>query len=83
VNDQDLIKVALRNAMTLKWLGGLSDLLARRVERAHAARAEMPLDDVIGCLVYITDQASLDWFWGQYESEIRVADFLREREDSV
>lgn len=79
----DLIVIALRNAMALKWLGGLSALIARRVEREYAAHVNMPLEEVTGCLGHITDQPSLDWVWSRYESEIRVADFLREKEDSV
>jgi hypothetical protein len=81
MNDQDLINIALRNAMTLKWLGGLSALIARKVEREYSQHAGLPLDEITGCLAYITDQPSLDWVWSRYESEIRVADFLRERED--
>lgn len=83
MNDQDLIKIALRNAMVLKWLGGLSPVFARKVEREYAGHSRLPLTEVTGALSYITDQPSLDWLWIQYESEIKVADFLREREDSV
>lgn len=82
MNDQD-IKIALRNVMTLKWLGGLSAVFSRKVEREYGKHAGIPLDEVTGALSYITDQPSLDWLWNQYESEIRVADFLREREDRV
>jgi hypothetical protein len=77
------VERAHRNAMTLKWLGSLPALLARRVERAYAVCSEMQLDEVTGCLSYITDQPSLDWAWGQYESEIRVKDFLSTRDDTA
>lgn len=84
MNSHDnLVQIALRNAMTLKWLGGLDPLLARRVERGYAAFARLPVDEVTECLAYITDQSSLDWVWGQYESEIRVKDFLSTRDDTA
>jgi len=77
------VERAHRNAMTLKWLGSLDSLHARRVERGYAVFANLPVDEVTGCLSYITDQPSLDWVWGQYESEIRVKDFLSERDDTA
>lgn len=69
------MQMALRNQVTLKWLGKLAttpdfELAARLVEREYAEWARLPVADVRGALDYITDQRSLDWMYERYKGDI-------------
>lgn len=75
----DLLALASRNAMILKWLRELSQkpLVSALIEREYAEHTGFPLDDVKGALEYVTDAPGLDWLWSRYEKDIKDADFLR------
>lgn len=77
------LALASRNAMILLWLKELEEVRAldpihaRRVARAYAEHTNMPLCEVEGALRELTTPADLDFLWGQFEADIRAADFLR------
>lgn len=66
------IKLALRNAATLRWLNALDERPTVRdlVQREYAAWSNLPHDEVIGAMAYVTDQESLTWLYSRYAEDI-------------